>query len=107
MAAIYWRGDDRAGAWWIKFYPQKGADAVRVSLDTVDNCQAELIQQWVELQVALRRPELSGIDLPQSLLNAFSLSSPEVTTTIANIQTPFPGMPLLVPAESPAIEEVT
>ncbi|MEI6562019.1 MAG: tyrosine-type recombinase/integrase [Verrucomicrobiota bacterium] len=80
MAAIYWRGDDRAGAWWIKFYPKKGADAMRASLDTVDHCRAELIQRRVELEVELRRPELSGIELPQSILNALNPSSPEAAS---------------------------
>lgn len=105
MAAIYWRGDDRAGAWWIKFYPKKGADAVRASIDTVDHCRAELIQRRVELEIELRRPELSGIELPQSILNALNLSSPEAVTAIPNLQLPFVGMPQ-ASIESPAIEEV-
>jgi len=109
MATTYWRGDDRTGSLWIKFYPQKGAKAERLSLETTDSCRADLIRRRVDLEIELRRPELRGLELPSRLIEILDLAAPpQPPATPAILLPPFFGgaFPGGVMPASPLIEEV-
>ena len=100
MAAIYWRGDERTGSWWLKTYHPLSKALVRESLETVDNARADLIRRRVELETELRRPWADGIQIPPKLGAALDLDCPPAIQIAEKINGTAPGTP------SPHIEEV-
>ena len=100
MAAIYWRGDNRTGSWWLKTYHPLTKEPVRQSLETVEKCRAELICRRVELEVELRRPTVASQRIPEKLGVALGLDKmPECPTPADAQQAP-------EQAPSPDIKEV-
>lgn len=65
MASIYYRGQAPNGTWWLQFYhPQTGA-LLRQSLETSDHCRAELLRERAQLEIALLKPTIASISLPE------------------------------------------
>ena len=104
MAAIYWRGDERTGSWWLKTYHPHTKELVRQSLETVVKSRAELICRRVELESELRRPWATGVDIPPKLVATLGLHCPPATPILPAAADPFNGTESATP--SPAIEEV-
>jgi len=103
MASIYPRGNTH----WIKYYPPGQSEPERQTLATPDPAMAELMRRKLELEVALRQPELRGIVLHAKIWETLgerclSEPSPGVVPSVASI--PAAGAP--VDPGSPLIEEV-
>jgi|GEM_PF-6033894 hypothetical protein len=68
MASIYNRGTTQAASWWIKFSDPRTGVVHRRSLETADGYRARLLQKKLEHLLALRRPQLSDIEIPPAVL---------------------------------------
>jgi integrase len=63
MASIYLRHQ----TWWIQFYPTTGGKPLRISLETPNPAQADLLRKKVELLLKLASPRLQELELPETL----------------------------------------
>ena len=71
MASIYPRGNTH----WIKYYPPGRSEPERQTLATPDPAMAQLMRRKLELEVALRQPELRGVTLPAKIWETLGESS--------------------------------
>lgn len=63
MASIYQRGN----IFWMKTLDPRDGKLMRISLDTPDPAQAELIRKRWEAEVVMRAPEFQAVEIPSPL----------------------------------------
>jgi hypothetical protein len=69
MASIYLRRQ----TWWIQFYPAMGGKPLRISFETSNRAQADLLRKKIELLLGLADPRLQEVDVPESVRTHLAL----------------------------------
>jgi hypothetical protein len=94
-------GGPPGGSWWIQFYHPITRKLERYSLSTVDECAANLTLRRVNLEVALRRPDIASVVLPAPVLECLGGVAPPLAVAQPPVTL---GEPVKIAAETPILQ---